>query len=148
MALISTVGLLNGLGWALFQNWRWASGLWPDAHFNWWRCWESCGGISIGAAYGVAYYLVNRRASESITSAAWFAWMMKQNAFFYIGAGDLMKSILTGKAEDIETISRKPAIAMRLPCSLIQAGTASRRRMSQHSLGLAPYPTTSPRQAT
>ncbi|HWV99964.1 MAG TPA: hypothetical protein VNZ64_09755 [Candidatus Acidoferrum sp.] len=63
VTLISTVGLLNGLGWALCQNWRWASGLWPNANFNWWRCWESCGGISIGIAYGVAYYLVNRRAS-------------------------------------------------------------------------------------
>jgi hypothetical protein len=59
--LITTVGLVNGLGWAACQNWRWASGLWPNANFNWWRCWESCGGISIGAAYGLAYYLVNRR---------------------------------------------------------------------------------------
>lgn len=37
-----------------------------------------------------------RRATE-----AWFAWMMKQTAFFYVGAGDLMKSILTGKAEQV-----------------------------------------------
>ena len=27
--------------------------------------------------------------------------MMKNNAFFYIGAGDLMKSILTGPAENV-----------------------------------------------
>jgi transketolase len=37
-----------------------------------------------------------RKATE-----AWFAWAMKQTAFFYVGAGDLMKSILTGKAENI-----------------------------------------------
>ena len=37
-----------------------------------------------------------RKATE-----AWFAWAMKQTAFFYIGAGDLMKSILTGKAENV-----------------------------------------------
>jgi len=37
-----------------------------------------------------------RRATE-----AWFAWMMRQNAFFYVGAGDLAKSILTGKAEEV-----------------------------------------------
>ena len=37
-----------------------------------------------------------RRASE-----AWFAWAMKNSAFFYVGAGDLMKSILTGKAEQV-----------------------------------------------
>jgi MFS family permease len=61
--LISTVGLLNGIGWALCQNWKWANHMWPDAHFNFWRCWESSGGISIGIAYGVAYYLVNRPMS-------------------------------------------------------------------------------------
>ncbi len=32
---------------------------------------------------------------------AWFAWLMKQTAFFYLGSGDLAKSILTGKAEEI-----------------------------------------------
>jgi transketolase len=37
-----------------------------------------------------------RKATE-----AWFNWAMKHNAFFYIGAGDLMKSILTGKAESV-----------------------------------------------
>ena len=37
-----------------------------------------------------------RRATE-----AWFAWAMRQTAFFYLGAGDLMKSILTGKAEKV-----------------------------------------------
>ena len=37
-----------------------------------------------------------RKASE-----AWFEWAMKHTAFFYIGSGDLMKSILTGKAEKV-----------------------------------------------
>ena len=37
-----------------------------------------------------------RKATE-----AWFGWAMRQTAFFYIGAGDLMKSILTGKAENV-----------------------------------------------
>ncbi len=37
-----------------------------------------------------------RRATE-----AWFAWAMKQCPFFWVGAGDLAKSILTGKAEQI-----------------------------------------------
>jgi transketolase len=37
-----------------------------------------------------------RKATE-----AWFAWAMKQTAFFYIGAGDLAKSVLTGKAENV-----------------------------------------------
>jgi len=64
VTLISTVGLLNGLGWAALQNWSWAKRIWPEAHFNFWRCWESSGGISIGIAYGIAYYLVNRRMTE------------------------------------------------------------------------------------
>ncbi len=59
--LILVVGLLNGLGWAMCQNWKWAAGVWPRASFNWWRCWESCGGISIGIALGIAYYLVNKQ---------------------------------------------------------------------------------------
>jgi hypothetical protein len=62
--LILTVGTLNGVGWSLLQNWKWAPDVWPGASFNWWRCWESSGGISIGLAYGLAYFLVNRRMSE------------------------------------------------------------------------------------
>lgn len=40
--------------------------------------------------------VATRKATE-----AWFAWAMKNNAFFYLGSGDLMKSILTGKAENV-----------------------------------------------
>lgn len=65
VTLISTVGLLNGLGWAGFQNWSWAKHFWPESNFNFWRCWESSGGISIGIAYGVAYFLVNRPRSAA-----------------------------------------------------------------------------------
>jgi hypothetical protein len=65
VTLILTVGLVNGAGWALCQNWKWAPRVWPGASFNWWRCWESSGGISIGIAYGLAYYLANRRWSAS-----------------------------------------------------------------------------------
>ena len=64
VTLISTVGLVNGLGWSLLQNWSWAKRLWPGVDFNFWRCWESSGGISIGIAFAVAYFLVNRRMSE------------------------------------------------------------------------------------
>jgi hypothetical protein len=65
VTLICTVGLVNGAGWAICQNWKWAPNLWPQVNFNWWRCWESCGGISIGFAYGLAYYLVNRPGSAT-----------------------------------------------------------------------------------
>ncbi|MGB9611793.1 MAG: 1-deoxy-D-xylulose-5-phosphate synthase N-terminal domain-containing protein, partial [Bryobacteraceae bacterium] len=37
-----------------------------------------------------------RRATE-----AWFAWAMNRCPFFWVGAGDLAKSILTGKAEQV-----------------------------------------------
>jgi transketolase len=40
-----------------------------------------------------------RKATE-----AWFAWAMERSAFFWVGAGDLMKSILTGKAERVHGI--------------------------------------------
>jgi hypothetical protein len=63
VVLILTVGVLNGIGWSLLQNWTWADRNWPGA-FNWWRCWESTGGMSIGIAFGVAYYLVNRKSDE------------------------------------------------------------------------------------
>lgn len=63
VTLISTVGVVNGLGWSLCQNWKWSDNVWPEGHFNFWRCWESSGGISIGIAYGLAYYLVNRRTA-------------------------------------------------------------------------------------
>jgi hypothetical protein len=65
VTLILTVGGLNGLGWAALQNWTWAKTCWPNASFNFWRCWESSGGISIGVAYGVAYFLVNRRMTDA-----------------------------------------------------------------------------------
>ena len=47
-----------------------------------------------------------RKATE-----AWFAWAMQHTAFFYVGAGDLMKSILTGKAENVYGVitPRQPA---------------------------------------
>ena len=61
--LILTVGVVNGAGWAVLQTWSWAPQIWPAAQFNWWRCWESSGGISIGLAYGIAYFLVNRPVS-------------------------------------------------------------------------------------
>ena len=65
VVLILAVGLTNGIGWSLCQNWKWAQTIWPDASFNFWRCWESSGGISIGLAYGLAYFVVNRRRPES-----------------------------------------------------------------------------------
>ena len=61
--LILSVGLMTGVGWAACQNWRWAARVWPDATFNFGRCWEVSGGIAIGIGFGMAYYLVNRKAS-------------------------------------------------------------------------------------
>jgi hypothetical protein len=63
--LIVTVGVINGTGWALCQNWLWARDLWPNAVFNFGRCWESSGGIAFGLGLGVAYFLVNRPMSAA-----------------------------------------------------------------------------------
>ena len=43
-----------------------------------------------------------RKATE-----AWYKWIMQKTAFFYIGSGDLMKSILTGAAENVYGIINK-----------------------------------------
>jgi transketolase len=43
-----------------------------------------------------------RKATE-----AFFKWLMKETAFFYLGAGDLMKSILTGAAENVYGVINK-----------------------------------------
>ncbi|MFO0917488.1 MAG: hypothetical protein U0872_04135 [Planctomycetaceae bacterium] len=103
--LITTAGLINGIGWAACQNWTWASKVWPGAPFNFWRCWESSGGISIGIAYGIAYFLVNRPMSDAerakfesrtAISGPNFEWLivfsgltvfLAQIFLFYTGAG-------------------------------------------------------------
>ena len=46
--------------------------------------------------------IATRKATE-----AFFKWLMSQTAFFYLGAGDLMKSILTGAAENVYGIINK-----------------------------------------
>jgi len=46
--------------------------------------------------------IATRKATE-----AFFKWLMGQTAFFYLGAGDLMKSILTGAAENIYGVISK-----------------------------------------
>ena len=94
VALISTVGLLNGAGWAACQNWKWAAHVWPDADFNFWRCWECCGGISIGIAFGVAWFLVNRREDREAEAARerrsdefplWHGWLLAGGLLLAIG---------------------------------------------------------------
>jgi hypothetical protein len=65
VTLISTVGIVNGLGWSLLQNWKWAAHVWPEARFNFGRCWEASGGITIGLGFGLAYFLVNRQETAA-----------------------------------------------------------------------------------
>jgi len=102
--LILTVGLLNGLGWSACQNWKWANHLWGANSFNFWRCWESCGGISIGLAYGVAWFLVNRPMSneeqDQIASRHWIEgpnleWLVVYSGIVY-GVYRLLSGQLDG----------------------------------------------------
>ena len=46
--------------------------------------------------------IATRKATE-----AFYKWLMGKTAFFYIGAGDLMKSILTGQAENVYGVITK-----------------------------------------
>jgi transketolase len=46
--------------------------------------------------------IATRKATE-----AFFKWLMSQTAFFYLGSGDLAKSILTGAAENVYGIINK-----------------------------------------
>lgn len=46
--------------------------------------------------------VATRKATE-----AFFKWLMGETAFFYLGAGDLMKSILTGAAENVFGVINK-----------------------------------------
>lgn len=68
ITLILTVGIINGIGWALLQNWKWAQGIWEGYNFNWWRCWETTGGMSLGLAYGIAYFLTNQPLNSSMSN--------------------------------------------------------------------------------
>jgi hypothetical protein len=65
VGLILIVATVNGAGWSLCQNWKWAPHVFPGISFNFWRCWESSGGLSMGLAFGVAYFVVNRRMSPA-----------------------------------------------------------------------------------
>jgi hypothetical protein len=98
--LIVTVGVLNGIGWALCQNWKWATQLWPGASFNFWRCWESSGGISIGIAYGVAYYLTNRPNTAAFVPATNHPNFERFAAYagLLLGLGLSLKNGLKGRA--------------------------------------------------
>ena len=52
--------------------------------------------------------VATRKATE-----AWFAWAIERTAFFYLGAGDLMKSVLTGKAEQVYGVIKKDNVLGR-----------------------------------
>ena len=64
--------------------------------------------------------VATRKATE-----AWFHWAMKHTAFFYVGSGDLMKSILTGKAESVYgVISKENALGRGLRFGIAEQNMA------------------------
>ena len=78
----------------VLQNWKWATKVWPGTIFNFGRCWEVSGGISIGIGFGVAYYLVNRRRSPAEIAAEnsplagvgpWGEWLLASGLLWFIG---------------------------------------------------------------
>ncbi len=61
-----------------------------------------------------------RKATE-----VWFDWAMKHTSFFYVGSGDLMKSILTGKAENVYgVISKKNPLGRGLRFGIAEQNMA------------------------
>lgn len=66
-----------------------------------------------------------KKASMRKAAEAWFAWMAKETAFFYAGAGDLSKSVLTGAAEKIYgLISRSNPYGRGLRFGIAEANMA------------------------
>ncbi len=57
--IVLVSGITGGL-WSAFQVIQYLPALFPTGNFNWWRIWESNGGVAIGIAYGIAYYYCNR----------------------------------------------------------------------------------------
>ncbi len=57
--IVLVAGIAGGL-WSAFQVIQYMSALFPTTNFNFWRVWESNGGVGIGIAYGIAYYYCNR----------------------------------------------------------------------------------------
>ncbi len=57
--IVLVSGIAGGL-WSAFQVIQYLGALFPTDGFNWWRIWESNGGVGIGIAYGIAYYFCNR----------------------------------------------------------------------------------------
>jgi transketolase len=65
------------------------------------RSFERPGTLPPELVFAEGESIPTRKATE-----AWFTWAMKNSAFFYVGAGDLMKSILTGKAENVHGVMK------------------------------------------
>lgn len=62
--LILTVSLITGTLWTVFQVWHffddWILTIDSTISWDWWKGWEILSGMSIGAAYGVGFYLWNQ----------------------------------------------------------------------------------------
>nr|MDO8115091.1 hypothetical protein [Candidatus Sigynarchaeota archaeon] len=59
--LILIVGIITGIGWMVFQFWMIADQLFGHlSGWNYWRCWESSAGFSIGLGYSVAFMMCNK----------------------------------------------------------------------------------------
>lgn len=128
--LILTVGLLNGLGWGALQHWKWAPALWPNFQFNWWRCWESSGGLSIGFSFGIAYFLVNRPMSLREMAVMAVRRSIEGPTFegliVFLGLASYSSLFLYG-----QTVNRYPFPSIQKPTSNEQAASTDKPATSE-----------------
>lgn len=58
--LILIVGIVTGVLWCFNQFWQFMDDWFPGVSINWWRCWESSAGFSIGLAFAIAFSITNK----------------------------------------------------------------------------------------
>ncbi|HMF31000.1 MAG TPA: hypothetical protein VKK79_06280 [Candidatus Lokiarchaeia archaeon] len=123
--LIAIVGLLAGLTWMVFR-------VWNIYMPNCWRCWETCSGLGIGIALGVAFYVCNKplclpQPAVDDCVQAGRAPNPQRLAGFYlalvVGVFWSINGMIIGIAENDFSISGSLDLPVGLTCGIAGIGT-------------------------